>query len=127
MYDSVTPGSRCPSRGVCVRSQQVPGIDHEARRARCQREADPVVVLLADRPAQPLLVEATSAIQVLDSEIDDADLRIRSTPHRPVYLRPATVTPWRLRRPHIVQRFWDVTGIPAHDRTKGSRDPLGQA
>jgi hypothetical protein len=78
MYASVTPESVAVRLGSRVGRQLVPRIERERRRAAAQQEAHPVVLLLLDRPPEPLGVELSRARKILDAEREDADVRLHA-------------------------------------------------
>src|SRR6266480_6394619 len=61
-----------------VFGELVPGIEGERGRAALENDADPVVVLLLDRPAEAFDVKVPRAREVPDAERDDADVRLHA-------------------------------------------------
>src|SRR2546428_507003 len=65
-------------RGVL--REGVPGVERQRRPAVAETEADPVVILLLDRPAETLAVEPPRARQVSDAERDDGYVWVHRLP-----------------------------------------------
>src|SRR5207302_5938567 len=73
-----------------------PGIERKRRRAVAETEADPVVILLLDRPPEPLVVELPRALQVSDAERNDGYVRFHGLCFRLEYDDGRIRAPFRM-------------------------------
>src|SRR5919201_5750898 len=95
-----------------VGGKLVPRVERERRRALAEAEADPVEVLLLDRPAEALGVEPPGTLQVPHAERDDGDVRL----HRERRQRSRRARVSSSRR----SRSWEVRSSRS---AAGSRPP----
>src|SRR6266516_101812 len=75
-----------------ILSKSVPWIERERRGAVASREADPVVVLLLDRPTKHVSVELPAPLKVSDTERDHRYVWVHLSPLSDVYGLPAART-----------------------------------
>src|SRR5215210_6960021 len=69
-------GARAPlRRHARAGGELVPRVERQRRLAVAEREADPLALLLEDRPAEPLRVEAPRTREIADADSDQGDVR----------------------------------------------------